>query len=324
MNRSAVLFLIGGMMLCPLIAAAQQNERPLIGFLHSASPQQNDGIVDAFRRGLSEIGFTEGKNFMLEQRWAEDHYDRLPALATELVRRPVAAIAANSVAALAAKAVTTTIPIIFQSGVNPLGVGLVSSLAHPGGNITGVSYFASALEAKKLEVMHELLPQADLIAALINANNPQAERQSQDLQSAGHVLGRRILVIRAVSQDDFGPIFANMKEQGARALVVVGDPSLNGGRKDLIALAALHALPAIYSNREDVKDGGLISYGSNIAEAYRQVGIYTGRILKGAKPSDLPVLQPMKFEMVINLKTAKALDLNLPLSLLDRADELIE
>ena len=324
MNRSAVLFLIGGIVLCPLFAAAQQIERPLVGFLHSASPPQNGGIVDAFRKGLSEIGFTEGQNLMLEQRWAENQNDRLPALAVELVRRPVVAIAANSVAALAAKAVTTTIPIIFQSGVNPLGVGLVSSLAHPGGNITGVSYFASALEAKKLEVMHELLPQADLIAALINANNPQAERQSQDLQTAGHVLGRRILVIRAISQDDFGAIFANMKEQGARALVVVGDPFLNSRRKDLIALAALHALPAIYSNRENVKDGGLISYGSSVTEAYRQVGIYTGRILKGAKPSDLPVLQPMKFEMVINLKTAKALDLDLPLSLLDRADEMIE
>ena len=324
MRRRDALFALGGVTVSPLLARAQQSKKPLVGFLHSATPQQYGGIVDAFRRGLSEMGFTEAQNLALEQRWAENHNDRLPALAAELVQRPVAAIAANSVAALAVKAATATIPIVFQSGVDPVGIGLVSSLGRPGGNATGVSYFASTLEAKKLEIMHELMPQAALIALLVNANNPQVERQTNDVRTAGGTLGQRILVVPVRDQADFGPVFATMTEQGARALVIVGDPFLNSRRKDLIALAARHAIPAIYSNRENVDDGGLISYGSSLPEAYRQVGIYMGRILKGEKASDLPIVQPTKFELVINLKTAKLLGLNLPPDLLDRADEIIE
>jgi ABC-type uncharacterized transport system substrate-binding protein len=245
-------------------------------------------------------------------------------LVAELVRRPVAAIASNSVAALVAKTATTTIPIVFQSGVDPVGIGLVSSLGHPGGNVTGVSFFASTMEAKKLEIMHELMPPAALIGLLVNTNNPQLERLEHDVQTAGRVLGRRILVVRTGKQADFQVAFDTLTEQGARALVVAGDPFLNSIRKDLIALAAHHAIPTIFSNRENVDDGGLISYGSNLSEAYRQVGIYTGRILKGEKPSELPVLQPNKFELVINLKTAKTLGLTLPRKLLARADEVIE
>jgi putative ABC transport system substrate-binding protein len=324
MRRRDALIALGGVTVSPLLARAQQSKKALVGFLHSASPQQYGGIVDAFRRGLSETGFSEARHFALEQRWAENQTDRLPALAAELVRRPVTAIAANSVAAMAVKAATATIPIVFQSGVDPVAIGLVSSLGRPGGNATGVSYFASTLEAKKLEIMHELTPQAALIALLVNANNPQVERQTSDLQSAGSTLGRRTLVVPVGGQADFERAFTSMREQGARALVVVGDPLLNSRRKDLIALAARHAIPAIYSNRENVDDGGLISYGSSLSEAYRQVGIYMGRILKGEKPSDLPIVQPVTFELVINLKTAKLLGLNLPPDLLDRADDKIE
>jgi ABC transporter substrate binding protein len=212
-------------------------------------------------------------------------------LVAELVRRPVAAIASNSVAALVAKTATTTIPIVFQSGVDPVGIGLVSSLGHPGGNVTGVSFFASTMEAKKLEIMHELMPPAALIGLLVNTNNPQLERLEHDVQTAGRVLGRRILIVRAGKQADFQAAFATLTDQDARALVVAGDPFLNSIRKDLIALAAHHAIPTIFSNRENVDDGGLISYASNLSEAYRQVGIYR-RILKGEKPSELPVLQP--------------------------------
>lgn len=324
MRRRDALIVLGCMTVPPLRARAQQSKKPLVGFLHSASPQQYGGIVDAFRLGLSETGFTEAQNLALEQRWAENQNDRLPALAAELVRRPVTAIAANSVAALAVKAATATIPIVFQSGVDPVGIGLVSSLGRPGGNATGVSYFASTLEAKKLEIVHELTPKAALIALLVNANNPQVDRQTNDVQIAGSTLGRRTLVIPVRDQADFEQAFTIMREQGARALVVVGDPFLNSRRKDLIALAARHAIPAIYSNRENVDDGGLISYGSSLTEAYHQVGIYMGRILKGEKPSDLPVAQPVKFELIINLKTAKLLGLDLPPDLLDRADDKIE
>jgi putative tryptophan/tyrosine transport system substrate-binding protein len=304
-------------------AAASAQGMPVIGFLHSGAAEVNAGIVDAFRQGLKETGYTD-KNLRIEFRWSEDHDERLPALAADLIHRRVAAIAANSVSAVAARAATSTIPIVFQSGIDPVVSGLVASLGHPGGNTTGVSFFASTLEVKKLEVVHELLPRDALIALLVNPNNPQGGVQADDLQAAAAMLKRPVIVIKAGSEAEINAAFAALKEMNAKALVVVGDPFFNNRRKQLIALAARDAVPAIYSNRENVDEGGLISYGASLPEAYREVGLYAGRILKGAKPADLPVLQPTKFEMVINLRTADALGLTLPPALLDRADKVIE
>jgi putative ABC transport system substrate-binding protein len=304
-------------------AAASAQGMPVIGFLHSGAAQVNAGIVDAFRQGLKETGYTD-KNLRIEFRWAEDHNERLPALAADLIHRRVAAIAANSISAVAARAATSTIPIVFQSGIDPVVSGLVASLGHPGGNTTGVSFFASTLEVKKLEVVHELLPRDALIALLVNPNNPQGGVQADDLQAAAAMLKRPVTVIKAGSEAEIDTAFAAIRQMNAKALVVVGDPFFNNRRKQLIALAARDAIPAIYSNRENVDEGGLISYGASLPEAYREVGLYAGRILKGAKPADLPVLQPTKFEMVINLKTADALGLTLPPALLDRADKVIE
>jgi putative tryptophan/tyrosine transport system substrate-binding protein len=320
-RRAIIVSLICVALDWPAIASAQG--MPVIGFLHSGGAQVNAGIVDAFRQGLKETGYTE-KNLRIEYRWAEDRNDRLPALAADLVRRGIAAIAANSVAAVAARAATSTIPIVFQSGIDPVVSGLVASLGHPGGNTTGVSFFASTLEVKKLEIVHELLPRDALIAVLVNPNNPQADVQADDMQAAAAMLKRPITVVKAGSEADINAAFAALKEMSAKALVVVGDPFFNSRRKQLIALAARDAIPAIYSNRENVDEGGLISYGASLPEAYREVGLYTGRILKGAKPADLPVLQPTKFEMIINLRTANGLALTLPPALLDRADKVIE
>ena len=303
--------------------AASAQATPAIGFLHSGSAQVNAGIVDAFRQGLKEAGYTD-KNLRIEFRWAEDHYERLPALAGDLIHRGVAAIAANSIAAVAARAATSTIPIVFQSGIDPVVSGLVASLGHPGGNTTGVSFFASTLEVKKLEILHELIPRDDLIAVLVNPNNPQAGVQADDLQAAAALLKRSITVVKAGNEAEIKAAFDALAQMNAKALVVVGDPFFNNRRKQLIALAAQQAVPAIYSNRENVDEGGLMSYGASLPEAYREVGLYAGRILKGAKPADLPVLQPTKFEMIVNLRTANALGLALPPPLLDRVDKVIE
>ena len=323
MRRRDFIAILGGAALWPVAAPAQQRT-PVVGFLHSGSPQVNSGIVEAFRQGLRETGYTEDKNIKIEFLWGEDGNDRLPALAAELIGRPTTVIAANRVAAIAAKAATATIPIVFQSGVDPVASGLVASLGHPGGNATGVSFFASTLEVKKLEVMHELIPLAAVIAVLVNPNNPQAATQANEMQAAGRMLRRPLVILEAGSEGDIDAVLATLAQQGVKAVVVVGDPFFNSRRKQLIALAARYRIPAIYSNRENVDEGGLISYGASLPEAYRQVGIYVGRILKGAKPADLPVLQPTKFEMIINLKAAKALGLELPAALLDRADKVIE
>jgi putative ABC transport system substrate-binding protein len=304
-------------------ATASAQGMPVIGFLHSGGAQVNAGIVDAFRQGLKETGYTE-KNLKVEFRWAEDHNERLPALAADLIRRGVAAIAANSVAAVAARAATSTIPIVFQSGIDPVISGLVASLGHPGGNTTGVSFFSSTLEVKKLEIVHELVSRDALVAVLVNPNNPQGGIQADDLQAAAAMLKRPLTVVKAGNEADINEAFATLKRMNVKGLVVVGDPFFNSRRKQLIALAARDAIAAIYSNRENVDEGGLISYGASLPEAYREVGLYAGRILKGAKPADLPVLQPTKFEMVINLKTADALGLTLAPALLDRADKVIE
>jgi putative ABC transport system substrate-binding protein len=324
MRRREFLALLSGAALSWPAAARSQQGMPVIAFLHSGLPQVNSGIVEAFRQGLREAGFTENRNLKVEFRWAEDHNDRLPALAADLVRLEVAVIAANSVAAVAAKAATATIPIVFQSGIDPVVAGFVASLGHPGGNTTGVSFFASTLEVKKLELLHEVVPPAAVIAVLANPNNPQAEIQASGLQAAASMLHRPLVILMAGSERDIDTAFATLAQRGTAAAVVVGDPFFNSRRRQLIALAARHAIPAIYSNRENVDDGGLISYGASLAEAYREVGIYTGRILKGAKPADLPVLQPTKFELIVNLKTATALGLALPPALIDRADKVIE
>jgi putative ABC transport system substrate-binding protein len=304
-------------------ATASAQGMPVIGFLHSGGAQVNAGIVDAFRQGLKETGYTD-KNLRIEFRWADDHNERLPALAADLIHRGVAAIAANSVAAVAARAATSTIPIVFQSGIDPVVGGLVASLGHPGGNATGVSFFASTLEVKKLEVVHELIPRDALVAVLVNPNNPQGAIQADELQAAAAMLKRPLTVVKAGSEAEVNEAFATLKRMNVKALVVVGDSFFNSRRKQLIALAARDAIPVIYSNRENVDEGGLISYGASLPQAYREVGLYAGRILKGAKPADLPVLQPTKFEMIINLKTADALGLTLPPALLDRADKVIE
>jgi len=324
MRRREILALLSGAALSWPAAARSQQGMPVIAFLHSGLPQVNSGIVEAFRQGLREAGFTENRNLKIEFRWAEDHNDRLPALAADLVRLEVAVIAANSVAAVAAKAATATIPVVFQSGIDPVVAGFVASLGHPGGNTTGVSFFASTLEVKKLELLHEIVPPAAVIAVLVNPNNPQAEIQASELQAAASMLHRALVILMAGSERDIDTAFATLAQRGTAAAVVVGDPFFNSRRRQLIALAARHAIPAIYSNRENVDDGGLISYGASLAEAYREVGIYTGRVLKGAKPADPPVLQPTKFELIVNLKTATALGLALPPALIDRADKVIE
>jgi putative tryptophan/tyrosine transport system substrate-binding protein len=246
-------------------------------------PQVNSGIVEAFRQGLREAGFTENRNLKVEFRWAEDRNDRLQALAADLVHREVAVIAANSVSAVAAKAATATIPIVFQSGIDPVVAGLVASLGHPGGNTTGVSFFASTLEVKKLELLHEIVPPAAVIAVLVNPNNPQAEIQAGGLQAAAGMLHRPLAILMAGSERDIDTAFATLAQRGTAAVVVVGDPFFNSRRRQLIALAARHGIPAIYSNRENVDDGGLISYGASLAEAYREVGIYAGRHSQGRK-----------------------------------------
>jgi putative ABC transport system substrate-binding protein len=323
MTRRDFIVLAGTLPIAWPVVARGQGKARAIGFLHSGTSQFNSGVVDAFRQGLKETGFTD-KNLKIEFRWAEDHNDRLPDLAADLVHRNVDVIAANSVATIAARAATPTIPIVFQSGVDPVASGLVASLGHPGGRTTGVSFFGSTLEVKKLEVLHELMPAEAVIAVLVNPDNPQEANQANELQAAAALLRRPVAVYEAGTEHDIENAFAALTAAGDKALVVVGDPFFNSRRRQLIALAARLAIPTIYSNRENVDEGGLISYGASLPEAYREVGLYTGRILKGAKPADLPVLQPTKFEMVINLKAARALELALPPALLDRADKVIE
>jgi putative tryptophan/tyrosine transport system substrate-binding protein len=310
----------------PLAARAQQSgPMPLIGYFSSQLQEYDGPRLEALRRGLSEAGYVEGANVAIEYRWAEGDYDRLAAQAAEFVRRRVAVIFAASLpSALAAKAATTTIPIVFVMGADPVKLGVVASLNQPGGNVTGVTQFYGALGGKRLELIRELVPKASLIAVLTNPKNPNSEDHLADVRAAAQAMGQRILVFPVSADGDVEPAFASIAQQGADALLVADDPFFSTRRDQLVAQAARRALPAIYYTREFPTDGGLISYGSNAIANYGRAGAYVARILKGTAPADLPVEQPTKFELVINLKTAKTLGLTVPLTLQAAADEVIE
>jgi putative ABC transport system substrate-binding protein len=324
-RRDFIKAIAGSTAAWPLAARGQQ-ATPVIGFLNSASAVEWSPFVAAFRQGLSETGYVEGQNVAIEFRWAEGHYDRLPALAADLVRAGVAVIVATggATSALAAKQTTTSIPIVFSTGGDPVKEGFVANINRPGGNVTGVNVLTTGLAAKRLEILHEVIPSASVIGVLINPNNASAEAQSAIVQDAGRTMGQKVLILHASSERDFEAVFATIVQTQIDALSVGADPFFSSHRNQLIALAARYRIPAIYEWREFVQAGGFMSYGSNLADGYHQIGVYAGRILKGEKPGDLPVVQSTKVEFAVNLKTAKALGVTVPLPLLGRADEVIE
>jgi putative ABC transport system substrate-binding protein len=324
-RREFITLVGGGAVTWPLAAGAQQPAVPLVGFLNSASLESFSDRVRAFRQGLSEIGYIEGRNVAIEFRWADGRYDRLPELAADLIRRQVMVIAAGGPpAAHAAKLATSTIPVVFTTGDDPVKAGLVASFNRPGGNITGVHLFLAELEAKRLGLLRDLLPQLEVIAVLLNATSQSADIQSKGLQAAGRAAGLRIEIVNAGSEREIEAAFATLAQRQIGALIVGSDPFYFTQRARLAVLAAQYAIPAVYELREFPDAGGLMAYGTSITDGYRQAGAYVGRILKGEKPADMPVVQSTKFEFVINLKTAKALDLTFPPGLLAIADEVIE
>jgi len=326
MKRREFITLLGGAAAWPVVARAQQPTMPVVGFLYSLSPDPVADRLRGFRQGLKDTGHVEGENVTIVYRWAENQVDRLPALAAALVRQQVTVIAAgNGLSAFAAKAATTTIPIVFSVNEDPVNLGLVASLARPGGNLTGINFFTSELAAKRLELLRELVPSAARVAVLVNpANAANTETTLRDVVAAASAMGLQIQVVRASTSSEINAAFATFASERPDALFLAGDGLFTNRRVQLISLAARLAVPAAYASREIAVAGGLMSYGSNVADAWRQVGVYVGRILKGTKPADLPVVQANKFEMVINAETARMLGLTVPSTLLATADEVIE
>jgi len=325
-KRREVLTLLGGATVWPIVVRAQQTAT-VIGFLSSRSPGESAGVLAAFRDGLREQGFVEGRNLTIAFRWAEGHYDRLPALAAELVALRVALLfaAGGPPSALAAKAATSTIPIVFSAAGDPVRLGLVASLSRPGGNITGMSTLTTPLGAKGVALLKELVPKASVIAYLVNPSNPSSKLETNEAVAAADALGVRLRVLNATTVGELDTAFAALaKPPRPDALIVAGEPFFDSQREKIVALATNYAIPTSYAWRENVVAGGLMSYGNSLTDSYRQAGIYSGRVLKGEKPADLPVMQPAKFELVLNLRTAKALGLTIPQSLLVRANEVIQ
>jgi putative ABC transport system substrate-binding protein len=325
MRRREFITFLGGAAAWPVAARAQQPAMPVIGFISSRSPSESAGVVAAFRQGLGETGFVEGRNLAIAFRWAEGYYDRLPALAAELVGLPVTLLfaAGGPPAAFAAKAATSTIPIVFSAVGDPVELGLVPSLNKPGGNITGMAVFVSALGAKRIELAKELTPSIGVVSYLLNPSNPRSKIESTGALSAARVLGIELRVINASSETELDSSFTSVKP-GVDVLIVSGDPFFDSQRERIVALATRHGVAALYAWREYVLAGGLMSYGTDLPDSYRQAAMYAGRILKGEKAADLPVMQPTKFQLAVNLKTARALGLTVPPTLLARADEVIE
>jgi putative ABC transport system substrate-binding protein len=324
LKRREFITLVGSAAAWPLAARAQQPALPVIGVINATSPAGRAHILAAFQQGVREAGFVEGRNVAIEYRWAQDQYDRLPDLATDVVRRAAVIAAHDTPSAIAAKAATSTIPIVFATGGDPVKLGLVASLNRPGGNVTGVTFLLATLAAKLFGLLHELLPRAERIAVLVDPKFPSTEPFVTDVQSAASAIGKKVEVLNASTSGEIDAVFTSLGEKLADALLIGPGPLFNNRRVQLVTLATYHRVLAIYPLREAAETGGLMSYGLNLIDAYREVGVYTGRVLKGEKPGDLPVMQSSKFEFVINLTTAKAFGISFPPGLLAIADEVIE